>query len=129
MIIRYKNKTVNINLIFGLIWLAFFIVNWIVEGSLKALDYFWLFMAATYLIVYYYLRNHHYLTITKDRIKINGPFGKEFLIKDIVVKKKFAGDYILKTDTKEMGISTQMVHKDSLEQLEQVLDQIPIAWS
>lgn len=129
MIIRYKNRTMNINLILGLIWLVWFFVLYFTTEEMHILEYWWLLFSFTYLGLYVYQRKHQYVVITKDRIKINGPFGKEFLIKDILVKKKFAGDYILKTDTKEMGISTQMVHKDSLEQLEQALDQIPIAWS
>ncbi|MFT6842815.1 MAG: hypothetical protein ACJASR_001587, partial [Psychroserpens sp.] len=63
-------------------------------------DSIWLLLSATYFVLFYVQKYKSYLTIENGLIKENWPFGKKISIADITEIKYFAGDYIVKTDTK-----------------------------
>lgn len=52
--------------------------------------------------MYFYEYFNPYLTIENGIIKTNNPFGKKMNLTEIKRIKKFAGDYILKTDKAEL---------------------------
>jgi len=69
------------------------------------------------------------LTIENGIIKVNSPFGKKLNLIEIKRIKKFAGDYILKTDEKELAINTQIINPSSLAELNAVLEKLNVEWT
>ena len=129
MRIGYKKKHMNINLIFGLIWLVWFFIGILTKDEPNWTDYGWIVISAMYLIGYFYQRQNKYLTIENGIIKINSPFGKKLNLTEIKRIKKFAGDYILKTDKKELTINTQIIDPNSLAELNAELEKLNVEWN
>ena len=77
----------------------------------------------------YFLRKHYqYLTLDKGVIKVNHLFGKEIKMTEINQIEKYAGTYIIKTDTKKLSIDTHIIEKKSLIALNTVLENLNVAW-
>jgi hypothetical protein len=129
MRIGYKKRHMNINLIFGLFWLVWFFIGILTKDEPNWADYGWIVISAMYLIGYFYQRQNKYLTIENGIIKINSPFGKKLNLTEIQRIKKFAGDYILKTDKKELTINTQIIDPNSLAELNAELEKLNVEWN
>ena len=129
MKIAYKKKQLNVNLILGLIWLVWFFVGVFGKEEPNWTDYGWIFISLIYLGVYIYQKNYKYLTIENGIIKINGPLGKKLNLTEIKRIKKFAGDYIIKTDKKELTINTQIIDPNSLAELNTELKKLNVEWN
>ena len=129
MRIRYKKKRLYINLFLGLIWLVYGVVNAVLSDSADWFDYSWFLLSGFYLTLYFYQRKEHYLTIESGIIKQNWPFGKELNLDEVKQIKFFAGDYILKTDTEELSINSQLINSESLTVLNEELAKLEIGWS
>ncbi len=121
MKIQYTKKRLRANLIVGLIWSTLAIVKWIFDDYMHWTDFFFTGMALLYLGQYLFDRKNQYLTINQDQIKVNFLFGKQIYLSDINRIKKFAGDYIIKTDKRELTINTQLIDPDSLNELNEFL--------
>ena len=121
MKIRYTKKRLRTNLIVGLFWLGLGIAYWLFDLIDFWLNYYPFVLAFLYLGLYLYERQFQYLTITEDQIKVNDLFGKRINISKINRIKKYAGDYILITDRKELRIDLQIVDPDSLIDLNRIL--------
>lgn len=124
----YKKRHMNINLIFGLIWFVWFFVGILSKDVLTGIDYGWIFISAMYLIRYYHQRQKKYITIADGVIKDNDWFGKKLLISEIVQVKEFAGNYIIKTDKKELVINTDILDPKSLPDLIEELKKFNVEW-
>jgi len=98
MKIRYKKKRLKYNLIFGIVWLIFGLLGIFIKEKPFWTDYGYLAMAILYMTTYFYEKKNQYLTIKNGMIYQNYPFGKKINLNEINRIKKFAGDYILKTD-------------------------------
>jgi hypothetical protein len=129
MKIEYKKRHLKINLILGIIWLVLGLLSIIFDGENRWTDYGYLFISILYLTLYFYQRQNNYLTIERGVIKINGLFGKKLKLTEIQSIKKFAGDYILKTDKKEFTINTQMIDPNSLAELNTELEKLKVEWN
>ncbi|NGX85048.1 hypothetical protein G3A46_12035 [Aequorivita sp. KMM 9714] len=129
MRIGYKKRHMNINLIFGLVWLVWFFIGILTKDEPNWTDYGWIVISAMYLIGYFYQRQNKYLTIENGIIKINSPFGKKLNLNEIKRIKKFAGDYILKTERKELTINTQIIDPNSLAELNAELEKLNVEWN
>ncbi|MGB1210205.1 MAG: hypothetical protein ACPG41_02200, partial [Lacinutrix venerupis] len=125
----YKKRHMNINLIFGLVWLIWFFIGILTKDEPNWTDYGWIVISAMYLVGYFYQRQNKYLTIENGIIKINSPFGKKLNLTEIKRIKKFAGDYILKTDNKELTINTQIIDPNSLAELNAELEKLNAEWN
>jgi len=77
----------------------------------------------------FFQKNYKYLTIENGIINVNGPFGKKLILTEIKRIKKFAGDYILKTDEKELTINTQIIDPNSLAELNAELKKLNVEWN
>lgn len=128
MKIPYKNTHLNINLIFGILWLVYFLLQLIFDDEMKALDYGWLIIALVYLGAYFYHKHYKYLTLKNGVISINGPLGKKVKLSEIKQIKTFAGDYILKTDKKQLTINSQLIDPKSLTKLNTALEALNVEW-
>ena len=91
-------------------------------------DYFWILMAFVYIAMYTYENINQYLSIDNGEIKLNQPFGKKISLNEIRSIKRFAGDYILKTEKEEMTINTQIIEPKSLNQLNEELERLSVKW-
>ena len=126
MKIRYTKKRLRANLILGLLWLALSLAKGLFSVFDDWTDFFFVGMAILYLGQYLIEWQNQYLSIDQDQIKVNYPFGKKIKLSDVNWIKKFAGDYIIKTDEKELTINTQIIDRDSLEDLNKVLSNISL---
>lgn len=129
MIIGYKKKQLNINLILGLVWLAWFFIGVFGKEEPDWTDYSWIFISIMYLVLYFYQKKYKYLTINNGIIKVNAPFGKKLNLNELKLIKKFAGNYILKTDEKELTINTQIIDPNQLSGLNMELEKLNVEWS
>jgi len=69
------------------------------------------------LTIYYYQKKKQYLSIENGILKKNTLFPKSINLRDVIVFKRSAGDYILKTKEKRVTIDTQLIDSDSLVEL------------
>ncbi len=70
-----------------------------------------------------------YLTIENGIISVNQPFGKKINLTEIKRIKKLGGDYILKSDKKELTINTQIIDPNSLAELNTALKKLNVEWN
>ncbi len=129
MRIGYKKRQLNINLILGIIWLAIGLLNLNYDRENRWTDYGYIVLAILYLALYIYQKKNKYLTIENGILKINGSFGKKVNLTEIKRIKKFAGDYIIKTDKKELTINTQIIDPKSLTELNAELEKLNVEWN
>ena len=97
------------------------------EGHLW-ISYFWMAFSVLCIINYYFQKTYQYPSIENGIIKINEPFGKKLKLYEIQKIKKIAGDYILKTDHKELTINTQFIEPKSLILLNSELEKLNAVW-
>ena len=126
MKIKYKNKRFKKHLIFGILWTILGFLNLNYSGDNSWIDYGFLVIAVLYWSSYFYEKNNQYLTVDDDSIKKNSITGKKIYLSDITWIKKFAGDYILKTDTEELTINTEVVDEKSLVELNRILSKLDL---
>lgn len=126
MKIKFKKKRLYINLILGLVWLSLGILNLTEDDKIRWTDYGYLVAGILYIGHYLYDLTNQYLTIENGTIRKNGlyGFGKRINLDEINWIKKFAGDYTLKTEQRELKINTELIDKDSLTELNKVLAEL-----
>ena len=128
MKIKFKNRHLKFNLIFGIFWIFFFILATFFKDELHWMDFGYLVISVLYLGLYFYQRENQYLIIENGYIKYNRPFGSKFDLSEVTAIRKFAGDYILKSDNKDFTINTQMVDPDSMSALNTELEKLNVEW-
>ena len=129
MKIHYKKRQLNFNLTFGIIWLSFFLLQLSYDDELHWTDYGWIFISLAYFGFYFYQKKYKYLTINHGILTVNGPFGKTINLNEIKRIKKFAGDYILKTENQELIINTHVIDPNSLTKLNSELEKLQVEWN
>ena len=80
----------------------------------------------TFISAYNYF--NQYLTIEEGSIRNNSVFSKKMLLSDVKVFKKFAGEYILKTSSKELRIDTSLIEPESLVKLDKFLADLKLSY-
>lgn len=130
MKIRYKKKNLKINLILGLLWLIFAITQMSIFNHEEEswIKYGWLVLSLSYIGIYSYKYFNQYLTVKNGFILENSPFGTKIRLTEIKQIKKYAGEYILKTDDKELTINTQLIEPKSLTALNVELNTLNVEW-
>lgn len=134
--IKYYKERFKSNLRIGLLFLSIGVILIIISFfiaelkniSLKSIGVGQIGSGIFILILYNYELNKQYLIIENGIIKQNWPFGKKLNLTEIKQIKKFAGDYILKTDKKELTINTQIIDKKSLVDLNAELEKLNVEW-
>jgi hypothetical protein len=129
MRIGFKNKQLKLNLIMGIVWLIYGIILVIFNEDVNWFEYGWFVFSAIYLIMYFYQKREKYLTLENGIIKQNWPFGKKINLNEIKRIRHFAGDYILKSDNKELTINIQLIDEKSLLELKAELKKLNAEWS
>lgn len=69
------------------------------------------------------------MSIENGILTVNGPLGKKLNLTEIKRVKKFAGDYILKSDKKDLTINTQIIDPNSLAELNAELEKLNVEWN
>src|SRR5690606_7589771 len=128
MKINFRKRYIKINLIFGILWIVFFILGIFIKDDFHWINYGYLLMAVLYSGLYIYQKERQYLLIEKGFIKYNRPNGKQVNLSEIKAIKKFAGDYILKSDKDDFRIDTQVIDPASLEDLNAALHKLEVDW-
>ena len=129
MKIQYKKRQLNFNLIFGIIWLTYFLIQLIFDKEIHWIDYGWILISLAYFGIYFYQKKYKYVSIENGILTVNGPLGKKLNLTEIKRIKKFAGDYIIKTDKKELTINTQIIDPNSLAELNTELEKLNVEWN
>jgi len=126
MKISFKKKRLYSNLIIGIVWTTLGIFNVIDNDSFRWLDYGYLVIGVLYIGHYLFDLSNQYLLLENGTIRKNKlyGFGKKINLKEINFIKKFAGDYILKTPTKELTINTELIEEKSLIELKRILTEL-----
>ena len=128
MKIKYRNRHLNINLALGMVWLLWFITIYFSSEGTDWHDYGVGLFSMIYFGLYLYQRQNKYLTISDGWIKKNSPFGKKIKLGEVDRIRKFAGDYILKTDSKEFVINTLIIAPESIKDLDGELQKLDVTW-
>jgi len=126
---KYKKRQLNVNLILGVLWMAYFLMQLYFVDELHWTDYGWIVISLAYFGIYVYQKEYKYVTIENGFIIVNGPLGKKIKLNDIKRIKTFAGDYILKTDKKELTINTGSIAESDLAELNTELKKMDISWN
>ena len=129
MKIQYKKRQLNFNLIFGIIWLTYFLIQLIFDKEIHWIDYGWILISLAYFGIYFYQKKYKYVSIENGILTVNGPLGKKLNLTEIKRVKKFAGDYILKSDKKDLTINTQIIDPNSLAELNAELEKLNVEWN
>ena len=114
------------NLFIGIAWTIFALLTFSYDGETRWMDYGYVVIAILYIGQYIYEYRNQYLTIKNGMIRKNGLFGKKLELEKIVWIKKFAGDYILKTDTRELTINTEWIDEKSILELNKELGKLDL---
>ncbi|MFD0837375.1 hypothetical protein ACFQ0I_16470 [Mariniflexile aquimaris] len=123
MKIRFTKKRLKYYLIFGILWLVLGTTA-IIFDSNNIFNYGYLIMGILFLGTYLFENNKQYLTIENGVISKNNLIPKKINLNEIKRINKFAGDYILKTDSSELKINTEFIEKKSLAELNTVLEKL-----
>jgi hypothetical protein len=126
MKIIFKKKRLYINLILELVWTGLGVFSLLEDESLRWTDYGYLVVGILYLGHYLYDLNNQYLTIENGSIRKNILYGfkKKINLNEIYRIEKYAGNYILRTLTKELKINTEFIEEKSLAEFNEILKKL-----
>jgi hypothetical protein len=126
MKIKFKKKRLRANLIFGIVWIGLGIFSLWEADNTRWSNYGYLVIGVLYIGLYLFELVNQYLTIEHGTIQKNKlfGFGKKLNLNEIYWIKKFAGGYTLKTEHKELIINTELIERDSLNELNTILAQL-----
>lgn len=126
MKILYSKKKRKYDLFQGIFWILLFIVGVLFSDRKNIFFYLNLIMGLIH--IYLYLKVKYYLSIENNEIKQNYIFGKKINLSEIISIKHFAGEYILRTDTRKMTINISWVDESSLIDLKGELKKLNVKW-
>ena len=125
MKILYSKKRRKYDLFQGLFWILLFVLGLLSD---RKNVFFYLYLIMGLIHIYLYLKVKYYLTIENNLIKQNYIFGKKIDLSEIKSIKHFAGEYILRTDTRKMRIDIGSIEKSSLVDLKGELKKLDAQW-
>jgi hypothetical protein len=127
MIIAYKKKYLNINLIYALLFTVT-LFPFTLNSAESWMLIIGILTPASFIAKYFYQKQKKYLTIEDERIRVNNIFGKGINLNEIQTIEKYAGDYILKTGNKKLKIDTTIIEPTELSNLNSVLEKLNVKW-
>jgi hypothetical protein len=86
----------------------------------------WGLIAGLFIGTYFFERKNQYLTLENGFIRKNTPFCKSLNLAEVRRIKKFAGDYILITESEKLTINTLLIDPTSLELLDKALSAVEL---
>lgn len=124
MKIKYKKKLLKQYLFFAILWSVLGLLNLKYSDGNNWFLYGYFILAILYCFAYFYEKRNPYLIVDNKSIKKNFPFGKKINLSEVIWIKKFAGEYILKTEKDEMTINTEVIDENSLTELNRLLEKL-----
>ncbi len=125
MKIFQKRSKLYFHLFFGVFWLSYGVYRFISGNGSQWLSYGFIIISILYLLQFFYFLFKPVLIIENKQIIWNDLFrSKIFRLDEIVKIKKFAGDYTIFTETDKIKINTQVFEKESLEELNMILENL-----
>ena len=125
MKILYSKKRRKYELFQGLFWILLFVLGLLSD---RKNVFFYLYLIMGLIHIYLYLKVKYYLSIENNLIKQNYIFGKKIDLSEIKSIKHFAGEYILRTDTRKMIINLSWVDQNSHSELKGELKRLKAQW-
>jgi hypothetical protein len=104
--LRYNIKNQRYYIIAGGLFILLAGIELIASNEIR---YFNITLALLYIASYFYHKKVPFLTIQKGVFKQNWWFGKSIDSKDINEIKYFAGEYIIRSQKKELRIDTHII--------------------
>ncbi|MDO7628101.1 MAG: hypothetical protein MUQ46_02350 [Flavobacteriaceae bacterium] len=104
--LRYNIKNQRYFIIAGGLFILLAGIELIASNEIR---YFNITLALLYIAPYFYHKKVPFLTIQKGVLKQNWWFGKSIDSKDINEIKYFAGEYIIRSQKKELRIDTHII--------------------
>jgi hypothetical protein len=104
--LRYNIKNQRYYIIVGGLFILLAGIELIASNEIR---YFNITLALLYIAPYFYHKKVPFLTIQKGVLKQNWWFGKSIDPKDINEIKYFAGEYIIRSQKKELRIDTHII--------------------
>jgi hypothetical protein len=104
--LRYNIKNQRYFIIVGGLFILLAGIELIASNEIR---YFNITLALLYIAPYFYHKKVPFLTIQKGVLKQNWWFGKSIDSKDINEIKYFAGEYIIRSQKKELRIDTHII--------------------
>jgi len=104
--LRYNIKNQRYYMIAGGLFILLAGIELIASNEIR---YFNITLALLYIAPYFYHKKVPFLTIQKGVLKQNWWFGKSIDSKDINEIKYFAGEYIIRSQKKELRIDTHII--------------------
>ena len=104
--LRYNIKNQRYFIIVGGLFILLAGIELIASNEIR---YFNITLALLYIASYFYHKKVPFLTIQKGVFKQNWWFGKSIDSKDINEIKYFAGEYIIRSQKKELRIDTHII--------------------
>jgi hypothetical protein len=126
MKILYSKKKRKYDLFQGIFWILLFAIGVLFSDRKNVFFYLNLIMGLVH--IYLYLKVKYYLIIENDVLKQNYIFGKKMELSEIKSIKHFAGEYILRTDTRKMRIDIGSIDQSSLLDLKGELKKLDVQW-
>jgi len=105
--LRYNIKNQRYYIIAGGLFILLAGIELIASNEIR---YFNITLALLYIAPYFYHKKVPFLTIQKGVLKQNWWFGKSIDSKDINEIKYFAGEYIIRSQKKELRIDTHIIN-------------------
>jgi hypothetical protein len=105
--LRYNIKNQRYFIIAGGLFILLAGIELIASNEIS---YFNITLALLYIAPYFYHKKVPFLTIQKGVLKQNWWFGKSIDSKDINEIKYFAGEYIIRSQKKELRIDTHIIN-------------------
>jgi hypothetical protein len=121
MKIHYTKRRLRHSLVFGIIWIILGTAATIFNTK-NIFNYGYLLIGVVYLGTHLFEKTKQYLTIEDGILTKNQLTPKKIDLNEIRQIKYFAGDYILKNESSELTINTELIEKESLEKLKVVLE-------
>ena len=125
MKILYSKKRRKYDLFQGLFWILLFVLGLLSD---RKNVFFYLYLIMGLIHIYLYLKVKYYLTLENNIIKQNYIFGKKIDLSEIKSIKHFAGEYILRTDTRKIIINLSWVDQNSHSELKGELKRLKAQW-
>lgn len=113
-------------LYFGLAWAFLGFLSLLSTDELRWIDYGYLLISLLYVGRYIYESRNQYLVIEAEKIYKKSLFSKAMDLSKIESISAVAGNYILKTEGREMKIEVGLIDEASLLELNRILSQLDL---
>jgi len=125
MIIYYKRKNLNAQLIYGIISLLFGITGFISDTK----SFFiiaWLLLGLVQIGTWYYKQKYQYLNIEENRLTKNALFPKSVAFNELSAIRKYKNSFLLESKNQSIRIHKDIIATDSFYKLTDLLNKIEL---